>query len=265
MTEPIESHDPDPSDSTPVEQESTAFQRLGPAAWLGVAWAVLPALGGFALLYYIRFVSDWLGTHESTGVYIYAAVFVVAAGLGLLPTYAQAFLGGWAFGPVVGTIAALVGFVGGACVGRPVATRIGAERVDAELARNKRAMAVRDALVGSGPLKTLGIVTLVRIPPNSPFALTNLVLSTTRVPWWIYIIGTGVGMLPRTALVVWIASQVEGELTRETIKQSNIPWGWSIGIGIAVLLIIAHIGNKAIERVTRQEENAGGSTDDAGV
>jgi hypothetical protein len=72
-------------------------------------------------------------------------------------------------------------------------------------------------------------------------------------------------MLPRTALVVWIASQVEGELTRETIKESSIPWGWSIGIGIAVLLFIAHIGNKAIERVTRKEETTDESTNDAGA
>lgn len=232
-----------------------AFERLGAAAWLGVAWAVMPALGGFALLYKIRVVSEWLSSMGSAaGVAVYITVFIVSAGLGLLPTYAQAFLGGWAFGPVVGTAAAMAGFVGAACIGRPIATRVGQERVDAELQRNTRAGAVRDALVGSGALKTLGIVTLVRIPPNSPFSLTNLVLSTTRVPWWIYIVGTAVGMLPRTALVVWAASQIEGELTTEAIKGSKLPIGWTIGIAIAVLLIIAHIGNKAIERVTRQEE-----------
>ena len=219
----------------------------------------LRARGGFALLFFIRDVSAWLDSLGGAGVAVYAGVFVIAAGVGLLPTYAQAFLGGWAFGPFVGTAAAMVGFVGGACIGRPIATRIGQERVDAELASNKRAAAVRDALVGSGPLKALGIVTLVRIPPNSPFSLTNLVLSTTRVPWWIYIVGTAVGMLPRTALVVWAASQIEGELTKEAIKQSKLPWGWTIGIAIAVLLILAHIGNKAIEKVTAQEEQTDAS------
>jgi uncharacterized membrane protein YdjX (TVP38/TMEM64 family) len=110
--------------------------------------------------------------------------------------------------------------------------------------------------VGSGPLKTLGIVTLVRVPPNSPFSLTNLVLSTTRVPWWIYIVGTAVGMLPRTALVVWIASHVEGELTKEAMKQAREPWMlWvSVLAALAVLLTLAHIGNKAIEKVTAQDE-----------
>lgn len=264
MTDP-DTHDqhtpptehPDRADEA-LEAEPTAFQRLGAAAWLGVAWALMPAAGGFVLLYYIRDVSAWLVGLGNAGVAVYAGVFIVAAGLGLLPTYAQAFLGGWAFGPVVGTAAAMAGFVGAALVGRPIATRIGQERVDAELARNTRARAVREALLGAGPLKTLGIVTLIRIPPNSPFALTNLVLSTTRVPLWIYTLGTAIGMLPRTALVVWFASQVEGELTRDAIKGSKQPWmlGLSIGAAVVVLLILVHIGNKAIERVTRREDAA---------
>ena len=232
------------------------FERLGGAAWLGVAWMVLPALGGFALLYYIRGVSEWLVSLGSAGVFVYAGAFVIAAGLGLLPTYAQAFLGGWAFGPVVGTIAALIGFVGASALGRPIAERVGRERVDQEMARNERARAVRDALVGSGPLKTLGIVTLVRIPPNSPFSLTNLVLSTTRVPWAIYLAATAMGMLPRTALVVWIGSQVDDALTKEGIKDAKPDWMiWvSIVAALVCLGIVAHIGNKALEKVTAREE-----------
>ena len=243
-----------------ITEDAGVFERLGPAAWLGVLWALLPAAGGFVLLYYIRDVSTWLGDQGSVGVFIYTGVFIVAAGLGLLPTYAQAFLGGWAFGPVIGTAAAMVGFVGASLLGRPIATSVGQDRVDAEMARNTRARAVREALLGAGPLKALGIVTLIRVPPNSPFALTNLVLSTTRVPLWIYTIGTAVGMLPRTALVVWVASQVEGELTKDAMKQAREPWmlGASIGVAVVVLLLLVHIGNKAVERVTQQEEGGPG-------
>lgn len=216
---------------------------------------------GSRLLYYIRGVSEWLASLGGAGVFVYVGAFIVAAGLGVLPTYAQAFLGGWAFGPVVGTIAALVGFVSASALGRPIAERVGRERVDQEMARNNRARAVRDALVGSGTLKTLGIVTLVRIPPNSPFSLTNLVLSTTRVPWWIYLAATAAGMLPRTALVVWIGSQVDDALTKQGIKDAKPDWMiWvSIVAAVVCLGIVAHIGNKAIEKVTAQEEETEGS------
>lgn len=254
-TDPVPQQDlPQASDTGPG-----VFARLGPAAWLGVLWAVLPVLGSIVLFYYIKDISGWLRDHQEAGVAVYAAVFIVSAGLGLLPTYAQAFLGGWAFGPVVGTMAALAGFVGASCVGRPIATRVGLDRVDAELARNTRARAVRDSLIGSGPMKALGIVTLIRVPPNSPFALTNLVLSTTRVPWWIYITGTAVGMLPRTAVVVWIASRIEGELTKAAVTDAKKEMLiGSIATAVVVLLILAHIGNKAVEKVTRQEESGHG-------
>lgn len=250
----------DSTSQTPADPSATpsVFQRLGPAAWLGLVWAFLPAIGGFVLLARVGPVSAWLRDHADTGPFIYTAGFIVAAGLGLLPTYAQAFVGGWAFGPVVGTAAALTGFVGASLIGYAIARPIGRDRVEAELSRNARARAVRDALVGSGRLKTLGIVTLVRVPPNSPFSLTNLVLATTGVPLWIYITGTAIGMLPRTAVVVWIASQVarqfEGELTKEAIKGAQQPWmlGLSIGVAVVVLLLLVHIGNKAIEKVTGQ-------------
>lgn len=246
---------PPPDVDGPAEGEGI-FQRLGPAAWLGLAWAVLPAIGGFVLLARVGPVSDWLRAHEAAGPFVYIGAFIVAAGLGLLPTYAQAFVGGWAFGPVVGTAAALSGFVGASVIGYVIGKRVGQDRVEAEMQRNDRARIVRDALVRSGTLKTLGIVTLVRVPPNSPFSLTNLVLSSTGVPLWIYVIGTGVGMLPRTALVVWLASEVakqfDGTLTGDAIKSAREPWmlGVSIAITLVVLFLLIHLGNKAIERAT---------------
>jgi len=76
----------------------------------------------------------------------------------------------------------------------------------------------------------------VRIPPNSPFSLTNLALSTTGVPLWIYVLGTAVGMLPRTALVVWLASRVEGEITKEAMAREPGMLGVSIAVALAALL-----------------------------
>ncbi|USO00047.1 MAG: TVP38/TMEM64 family protein [Phycisphaeraceae bacterium] len=239
------------------ESFSAIFKRLGPAAWLGILWALLPAIGGFTLLAFVGPVSEWLRAHETAGIAAYVAIFIAAAGLGFLPTYAQAFVGGWAFGPVTGTIAALSGFVGAAVVGYFIARTVGRDRVESEIQRNVKARAVRDALVGAGTARTLGIVTLVRIPPNSPFSITNLVLSTTGVPLWIYIVATAVGMLPRTALVVWLASQVQGALTRETIKGAQPKWVLyaSIAVAVGVLFLLVHIGNKAIEKVTGGSQN----------
>ena len=231
--------------------------RLGPAAILGGVWTVLPALGGFALLAMVGPVSDWLNSHQEYGPFVYAAAFIIAAGIGLLPTYSQAVVGGWAFGPVIGTIAALAGFVGASLVGGAIARRVGRQRVENELARHPRWRAVRDQLLTSGGLRSLGIVTLVRLPPNSPFSLTNLVLSTTGVRLWKYALGTAAGMLPRTALVVWLAHEARLTLGAERLGEEQLDAvrpGWffpvSIGVTLVIFFMLYHIGKRALDRVT---------------
>lgn len=234
-----------------------AIRRLGIAAWLGLAWFLLPAIGGLTLLFvFIGPASVWLRGHGDMGPFIYTGVFTVSAGIGILPTFAQAFVGGWAFGFIPGTLAALAGFVGASVVGRVIAKTLVRGKVTAEIERHDKARAVRDALVGSGPLKTLGIVTLVRIPPNSPFSLTNGVLATTGVPLWIYIVGTAVGMLPRTAAVVWLGAEFaltfDEELTRGSLKEARPGWWLPVAVGlmVVVFVVLYQIGKRAIDRVT---------------
>ncbi|MEM1330354.1 MAG: VTT domain-containing protein [Planctomycetota bacterium] len=256
---PDDSSPPPAPDTDRSESLGTVAKRLGPAAWLAVAWAVLPALGGFALLAFMGPTSEWLRGHAEIGILIYIAAFTICAGVGLLPTYAQAALAGFAFGSVAGTGAALAGFLGAALLGRLLAARLAADHVEAEIARHPKALAVRDALVGpsAGPwLRRLGIVTLVRVPPNSPFALTNLVLTSTGTTLPVYLLGTAIGMLPRTAAVVVIGAQVE-ELTS---KPDQPRWLVVTGIAVtvAVILVIGHLGNKALQKATRAGQPGAG-------
>jgi len=122
------------------------------------------------------------------------------------------------------------------------------------IAENPKAKAVRDALIGHGFWKTLGIVTLLRVPINSPFALTNLVMASAGVPKRIFIIGTAVGMAPRTALAVYLASGVK-ELSKQAVREAKPTWVNYAMIGSAVVVfgIVMMIGNRAVRRVTNAE------------
>lgn len=229
------------------ETAGAVVRRLGPAAVLGAVWLFAPAIGGVVLLFNMKPASEWLNAHQEIGPLIYVAIFIVTAGFGFLPTYAQAVLGGFAFG-WWGVPAALAGFAGASCIGRLIATSVSGDRVEQEINRNRKAMAVREALIGHGFWKALGMVTLVRIPPNSPFALTNGVLSTTGVGWVPYVIGTALGMLPRTAAAVYIGMQVQD-------WSSGVPkpkWMLIAGIVLTVIaiIVIGTIANKAIHKVT---------------
>ncbi|RMF73703.1 MAG: TVP38/TMEM64 family protein [Planctomycetota bacterium] len=222
------------------------IRKLGAIGPLALIAATLPALGGFILLYYSQTVGDWLRSHGQIGPLIYVAAFVTLAGLALLPTYAQAIIGGFAFGLWVGTASALAGFVGAALVGYAIARYFSGDRAEQVIAEHPKWQAVYDELLHGGFFKTFGIVTLIRVPPNSPFAMTNLVLAATRTPLAIYVVGTLVGMAPRTAAAVYIGS------TLSDLSEVERPWWMVAGSILLALIVVGVIGalaNRAISHV----------------
>ncbi|MEO1279567.1 MAG: VTT domain-containing protein, partial [Planctomycetota bacterium] len=228
------------------------MRSLGPAGVLGVLWTAMPPIGGLLLLANIGAISAWLQDHQIMGVVLYMVIFIFSAGFGALPTYSQAILGGWAFGPVTGFAAAWVGFVGASVIGFYIARTVSRDRVEKVIAGNDKAEAIRQALVGHGLARTTLVVTLLRIPPNSPFALTNLVMSTTGVARVPFVIGTALGMAPRTLAAVLLAAA--GASRGDDIVQvlSKDPLIAIIGIAITfvVLGIIGFIAKRALEKLS---------------
>lgn len=230
------------------------WRRLGGTGLLGVAWTVLPALAGIYLLAELAPVSQWLLARGGFGVVVYVAAFIVLAGFGLLPTYAQAVLGGWVFGLAIGIPAALAGFTGAAVIGYTITRLVSRDRIEELICEHPRAEAIRDALVGRGFARTLGIVTLLRIPPNSPFALTNLAMAASGVALPVFTLGTLLGMAPRT--IVTVAFAAAGAATGAADIQTFVAdgpglWWFLVGLVslVVVLGIIGRIANKAIARV----------------
>lgn len=237
------------SPTSPTRTPPTLWSRLGPAALLALAWTFLPAILGLTVFFGARAdVAEWFRSHElPLALSLYVAAFVLGAGLGLLPTWTQAVIGGYAFGMSTGFLGALAGFAGASLLGYALARLIARHRVEREIDSNPKARAVRDALVGASPSRTLLTVFLLRFPPNSPFALTNLVLAATEVPFLTYALGTLLGMAPRTLAYAWIGAQAS---SWDEAKRPQ--WLFIAGIvaTLAVLAVIGSIANRAIERVT---------------
>lgn len=237
-------------------QQAKSLRNLGPAGLLGVLWATFPGICGILLLANIGPASDWLRSHGSAGLAVYIVVFIVSAGLGFLPTFAQAILGGWVFGVAQGLPAALAGFGGGALIGYAVSRTVARRRVERLIEVNVKARAVRDTLIGRGPWRTFGLVALLRVPPNSPFALTNLIMASTGVPLLQFLLGTIVGMIPRTAIAVTMAAaaaQTGAKDIQAFVKSGPGP-AYLIGGLVALVIALAIIGrlaNKAVEKVAR--------------
>ncbi len=233
-----------------------AWSKFGLAGPLALAALALPPIGGFVLIGYMKSIAEYLRTHQESGPAIYSAAFALLAGLALLPTYAQSALGGYAFGMRIGVAAALAGFVGAAVIGYEIARRASGDRVMKTIESRPQWKAVREAFIsgriGGGFLKSLGIVTLLRLPPNSPFAISNLVMASVRVPRLAYILGTLIGMAPRTAAAVWVGTRAHELTSRTDLKEATPVWLVVVGIATAIIVlgIIGALANRAIRRAT---------------
>jgi uncharacterized membrane protein YdjX (TVP38/TMEM64 family) len=108
-----------------------------------------------------------------------------------------------------------------------------------------KARAVYSALLGAGYWKALLTITLIRLPPNSPFAMTNLALAATRVPFSAYVLGALIGMTPRTAAMIYIGSQLKD------LSDTGAPWWYfwaGLFLALVVLGVIGHVVNQAVSK-----------------
>jgi len=304
---PAQSVEPTPTDRTEhgssenVLPEGTDFPRSGLAAattvglgepvkrmgafeWMAILALFMPAVAGVVLLSNMSAISSWFAGQGEWGVAIYIVGFAVLSGFALLPTYAQAALGGYVFGVSIGVPAAMCGFLGGAIIAYELGRMSSRDRIDRMIEAKPKWAAVRRALTGrqrdgsASLLKSVGTVTLLRLPPNSPFALMNLLMSSVKVPRLPYYIGTLVGMLPRTALVVVLgagirtaivqhnaqaASTADGkllkvELTGDAVS-NIIPfriWIGGIVAGLIIVVILGLIAKRAINKVAADGDAA---------
>jgi uncharacterized membrane protein YdjX (TVP38/TMEM64 family) len=236
-------HDP------PTWSARNLFRRLGAAGPLAIISGTLPPLGGFILIGSIGKVAPFLRAHPATGLVIYIAGFSLLAALALLPTYACSILGGWTFGFAVGFPASMTAFCGAALVAYLINSRAAGNRVLDIIHEHPKWEAVITSLLGCGFWRSLWIIILLRLPPISPFAAMNFIMGTTRAPLGAFLLGTAIGMAPRTGAVVWAASHAS---TLDFKIDSSETWLYLAGViaTLAAVTTIGHIATKAVHRVT---------------
>ena len=223
-------------------------------AVLAIVWGTLPGILGLTLVVSVAAVEAFFGRFGDSAFLVYALVFTACAGLGLLPTFAQAFAGGWILGFGHGLAGAGLGIAGAAVLGFLVSRLVAGDAVRAWIDGHERWKVVRESLVGRGFGRSLLVTTLVRFPPNSPFALCNLALASCGTRFAPYLVGTLVGMAPRTAFVAWLGSIAAANATDENGRMSlfalakDKPWMFGVGLAstLVVLMILSHLAKLAL-------------------
>ena len=137
----------------------------------------------------------------AVGVLLFAAAYVIST-VALLPGSLLTVAAGFAYGPVWGLLLASPASVAGATcaflLGRTVLRGWAARTVSA----SGRMRAI-DRAVGADGFR---IVLLLRLSPLFPFNLLNYALSLTTIPTGAYVLASFLGMLPATALFVYLGS-----------------------------------------------------------
>jgi len=222
------------------------MRRLGAAGPVAIALSFWPPLGGFVLLAFLTRLGPWLRLHETSGWALYVLIAGTLMGISFVPTFACAILAGWAFGFTVGWPLAALTITGASLIAYGIARGIARDRV-IEIIRDRPSWnAVCTTLIGSTPTKTILVVTLLRIPPASPFALANFALAAARVPLAEYTIGTFFGILPRTAAAAFAAAELE------QLRFKNVGDTWITVAGIVITIVVCVVLGLLAQRALRQ-------------
>lgn len=220
----------------------------GQANWLAVAKEFSPrvyalvivslTLPGFLGMYILiqsaffpEHVRPWIESAGVMGAVAFALAFALTTGSAILPTYALSFAAGVMLGWEAGALVAVSGVTVGALIGYGWGGLLGRSDVMGVIEKHERARLVRSALLDRSLRDETFMVGLLRFPPNSPFALTNLAMSSTAVGLLPFIIGTAFGMAPRTLFAVYMGSQRDSIASfRET--------GWMPIVGVVIAVVV---------------------------
>lgn len=239
-------------DQSPATDLGSVARQLGPAVAVpALLAALLPAIGGFTFIAFATSLKGWMDSHGTAGKWGFVGAFALTTGLALMPTYALSFGAGVFFGWTLGGPLAVAGAALGAVVGYFAWGLIARERVLKTIDANPRARVVKEALINRSAARTMSLVTLLRVPPNSPFALTNMVMSSVKVNPLIYIVGTVIGMTPRTVLAAFIGASV-GDIAQ--VGDAGGKWKL-IGTvaGIAIFVFILWLAGRWAKQALRAE------------
>ncbi len=209
-------------------------------------------LGSMILLLVAFPLGAWLRENWEVGSGLFFLGVLVFCGLSLLPTNVVGIIGGWAFGFELGIAVLLTAVVSAATVSFLIHTRIVGDTLPHVFEKHPKAQAVYEALVGQNIRRTTLIIFLVRLSPAMPFALTNFLMASARVPLKSYVTGTFFGMLPRSSAVVFVGSGLS-ELSFNDPQEL-----WLIVFGIVATIVsiifISIVARRALNHLTQENQ-----------
>jgi uncharacterized membrane protein YdjX (TVP38/TMEM64 family) len=224
------------------------FRELGKLTPIALVTTFLPFVGSAVLLTVAYPFGGWLRENWEIGAGLYVAIFVFFCGISLLPTNVIGLIGGWAFGFYLGIALVIFSVCSAALISFLIHTRIAGEKLPQVFERHPRAKVIYEAMLLENFWRTALIIFLVRLSPAMPFALTNFLMASARVPVKAFLIGTFLGMLPRSTAIVFVGAGLS-ELSFENVDDSRLLI-FGIAATVVSAIILGIFARNALDRIT---------------
>jgi uncharacterized membrane protein YdjX (TVP38/TMEM64 family) len=170
------------------------------------------------------------------GIYVVATVFLIPGSVLTLGAGAAFGLGqGIIIVSIASTLAATCAFL--------VARYLARDAIARRMEGNERFAAIDQAVAAEG----WKIVLLTRLSPVFPYTLLNYVFGLTRIKLGHYVLASWIGMLPATAMFVYLGSLAN------VAARSRTPAEWALyGVGllatVVVTIFVTRIARRALAR-----------------
>ncbi len=228
------------------------LKEMGKLAPIALLTAVLPMFGSTMVILFGYPLGYWLRENWEIGGGLFLLGILFFCGLSLLPTNVVGIISGWSFGFGFGIAILICGVVGAATISFVIHKRIVGDTLPHVFEKHPKAQAVYQALIGQSKWRAALIIFLLRLSPAMPFALTNFLMASARVPIKSYVGGTFLGMLPRSSAVVFVGSGLS-ELSFNDPQEM-----WLIVFGIAATILsvifIGLVARRALDHLTQEKQ-----------
>ena len=216
------------------------------AVAIAVLWFVLPVTE------WIESLEKWIIDLGAVGVLAFVAIYVVATVV-LVPASALTLLAGLAYGawgfPLVIVSATL-----GACAAFLVGRHLARERVQKQIDGSDKFKAVNKAISSEG----WKVVGLLRLSPVFPFGLQNYFFGVSSIGFLPYALATFVGIMPGTALYVYLGSIGKAAGGGGGAAQWVLLGAGLVATAVVVWLVTRRAG-QALEEMDLEPEDEDGS------
>lgn len=189
--------------------------------------AVVLIVRALPVVAWLGALAEWVRALGPAGVAAYGVACVVA-GILTVPSAPLSIAGGWAFGPVLGTLVTVAANTLASAIAFWVGRLLFHDPERFTQRGGVIARAVRAA--GSGGFR---LVLLLRLSPVTPFAALNYAFGATAMRARDFSAATFLGSLPGTAACAAAGSLLAGPLIS---IEGATPWPW-LAAGFAALLL----------------------------